>query len=183
MEHGPGRDGPVRLSVASTGAPAWREATRARSRFFEWGLMAGLVLVALLTFMHQAQQVQGQAELAAIKRTLGALRTAAVMDDLHTRLHGRSGPPGANPFDLLQLRPENYLGPLGAAQAATVRPGSWWFDPQCSCVVYAPLETRWLAGSTGGTGGTGLRFRVVTGEGPLQLAALGTYLWQGQRVD
>ena len=180
MEHGPGRDGPVRLSVASTGTPAWREATRARSRFFEWGLMAGLVLVVLLTFMHQAQQVQGQAELAAIKRTLGALRTAAVMDDLQARLHGRSGPPGANPFDLLQLRPENYLGPLGAAQAATVRPGSWWFDPQCSCVVYAPLETRWLAGSTGGTW---LRFRVVTGEGPLQLAALGTYLWQGQRVD
>jgi hypothetical protein len=142
--------------------------------------MAGLVLVVLLTFMHQAQQVQGQAELAAIKRTLGALRTAAVMDDLQSRVRGRSGPPVTNPFDLLQPRPDNYLGPLDAAQAVAARPGSWWFDPQCGCVVYAPLETRWLAGTADGAG---LRFRVVTGEGPLQLAALTTYRWQGQRVD
>ena len=146
----------------------------------EWGLLAVVVLALVLLFLRQGQQVQGQAELASIKTTLGALRTAAVMDDLQGRARGRPAAIVSNPFDLLQPRPLNYRGALGSGQMSTVLPGSWWFDPPCSCVVYAPLEPRWLAA---GTGWPLLRFRVFTAGGPMQLEALEMYVWQGQRVD
>lgn len=180
MEHGPGCDGPVRLIVAVAATPPWREPARPGRRLLEWSLLAVVVLVIVLLFLRQGQQVQGQAELASIKTTLGALRTAAVMDDLQGRARGRPAATVTNPFELLQPPPLNYLGVLGSGQVSTLHPGSWWFDPQCSCAVYAPIEQRWLAG---GAGEPLLRFRVFTAGGPMQLAALETYLWQGQRVD
>ena len=147
---------------------------------FEWGLLALLILALVLLFLHKAQQVQGQAELATIKTTLGALRTAAIMDDLQAKARGRAGATQVNPFELLQVRPVNYQGALSPLQATGVREGSWWFDLDRGCVTYAPLEPRWL---TGHSGGAVLRFRVIAGGGPLQLEALEPYLWQGMRVD
>jgi len=146
-------------------------------------LLLALVLGLVLYFLQQVQQVQGQAELAAIKSTLGALRTAAVQEDLRARVSGQrsaSTSPASNPFDLLQVRPGNYLGPLDSVTALTARPGSWWFDPDCVCVVYAPLEPRWL---TGTAGAARLRFRVGSGAGPMQLDAMEPYFWQSQRVQ
>lgn len=166
--------------MAATGSFLWREPARPGRRVFEWGLLASVILALVLLLLRQGQQVQGQAELAAIKMTLGALRTAAIMDHLQAKARGKPAATPDNPFDLLQARPAHYLGVLGPGQASAAHPGSWWLDPECRCVVYAPLEPRWLAANSGGQM---LRFRVTTSGGPLQLVALEAYLWQGQRVE
>ncbi len=165
------------------GGSAWRGPVRPGRRAFEWGLLLVVVLGLVLFFLQQAHQVQGQAELASIRSTLGALRMTAVQDDLRARVSGQGDRPvsaQSNPFELLQFRPGNYLGALDAAQSLTVRPGSWWFDPDCVCVVYAPLEPHWLVGASGAAR---LRFRVVQRAGPWELDALEPYVWQGQRVE
>ena len=161
----------------------WRGPVRTGRRAFEWGLLSVLVLAMALLFMQQAKHVQGQAELAAIKSTLGALRTTAVQEHLRARVSGQgtlTASASNNPFDLLQVRPGNYLGVLDSARALTARPGSWWYDPDCVCVVYAPLEPQWLAGATGAAW---LRFRIDRRSGPLQLDAMEPYSWQGQRLE
>lgn len=145
--------------------------------------MSAVVLVLVLLFLQEGRKVQAQAELAAVQTTLGALRMAAVVQDLQAQAAGRSVPTGevpANPFELLQSRPANYVGVLDAVQALTARPGSWYFEPGCGCVVYLPLEPRWLDVPSGATA---LRFRVRGGAGPMQLVALEPYLWQGRRVQ
>lgn len=145
--------------------------------------MLAAVLGLALLFMQQAQRVQGQAELAAIKSTLGALRMAAVQEDLRRKVSGQGGRPAAehsNPFELLQFRPGNYLGSLDSSQALMVRSGGWWFDPKCVCVVYAPLDPQWLAGASGLPR---LRFRVDVSASPMQLHAIESYSWQGQRLE
>ena len=145
--------------------------------------MSAVILALMLLFLQEGRKVQAQAELAAIQSTLGALRTAAVLQDLQARSSGSGAAarnPSANPFELLEVRPGNYLGVLDAAQALTARAGSWYFDRECVCVVYLPLEARWLASASGVPA---LRFRVRSDAGPLQLLAVEPYRWQGQRVE
>ena len=145
--------------------------------------MSAVILALMLLFLQEGRKVQAQAELAAIQSTLGALRTAAVLQDLQARASGSSAAArslSANPFELLEVRPGNYLGVLDAAQALTARAGSWYFDRECVCVVYLPLEARWLASPSGVPA---LRFRVRSDAGPLQLLAVEPYRWQGQRVE
>ena len=152
-------------------------------RWVEWGLLTVVVLVLLLLFLQEARRLQGQAERAAVQSTLGALRTAGILQDLRARATA-SAPSEAglpvNPFDLLQSRPGNYLGALDSDEALTARAGSWYFDSACVCVVYLPLEPRWIS-STSGSGS--LRFRVRRVPGPLQLDPLERYLWQGRLVE
>ena len=183
MEHGAGGHGALWLSVvtAVTSTPV-RSARPERRRWVEWGLLSAVILALMLLFLHEGRKVQGQAELAAIQSTLGALRTAAILQDLQARASGRpaaSGGTMANPFDLLRSRPGNYLGALDAAQALAARPGSWMFDTDCVCVTYVPLETRWLDTPAGASA---LRFRVRSGAGPLVLDAIEPYVWQGRAV-
>ena len=183
MEHGAGGHGPLRLTVAtaavSTGSrppvSQWRRGT-------EWGLLTVVILALVAMFLTEGRRVQGQAELAAVKSTLGAMRTAAVLQDLQARAAGRMPgvQPGANPFELLQTLPGNYLGVLRGVQVVSGRPGSWFYDRDCDCVGYIALEPRWLE-SPAGDGV--LRFRVRRGTGPLQLDALAPYRWQGRPVD
>jgi hypothetical protein len=143
--------------------------------------LSAVILALMLLFLQEGRKVQGQAELAAIRSTLGALRTAAILQDLQVKASGRQGNAGAtvvNPFDLMRVRPANYLGAMDAAQALTARSGSWLFDTDCVCATYVPLEPRWLDSPAGASA---LRFRVRSGAGPLVLDALEPYRWQGRR--
>lgn len=149
----------------------------------EWGLLGAVILVLLLVFLQQAQRVQGQAERAAIQSVLGALRTAAVLQDLQRRAAGApdTAPQRVpDPFELLQQPPSNYRGRLDTAQAMATAPGSWFFDPACGCIGYVPREPRWLERPSGAAL---LRFRVLQPGGPLQLKALESYVWQGVALD
>ena len=152
-------------------------------RGVEWGLLLLVILVVVLVFLRQQRVVQGQAELAAVKTTLAALRTAFVVSYLHAQAAGGQATVAnaqRNPFALLQRPPINYRGEMGAAQAVTADPGSWLYDPACGCIGYLPIDPQWLSSANGATS---IWYRVGTGPGPLQLTAMQAYTLQGQVLD
>ena len=145
----------------------------------EWGVLAVLVIVLLGFLGHHVRTIQGQAERAGVVATLGALRTALVIDHLQrvaTQTTGVSPSSNANPFLLLQSLPLNYRGEVTLTQALEAPPGSWVFDPQCRCVGYLPLDTAWHSVSEGVSI---LWFRVGEGPGVRGLTAQAHYAWQG----
>ncbi len=152
-------------------------------RMVEWVILAGVIVVLVLVFAHKTRVVQGQAELAAVKSTLGALRTAFVFEHLRKQASGEDSVVAIkqqNPFMLLEHHPANYRGEKAASQVASVPTGSWVYDPVCICVGYVPLDAQWLDSPSGGLAAW---YRVSGAPGPLQLTAQEPYLWQGQRMD
>lgn len=145
-----------------------------------------LLLVLAAVFVHQLREVRGQAELAQIKSTLGALRTALVVAHLETAVRGPSNPVlsavavSRNPFLVLSALPANYAG-LASPEALDALPGgSWVFDPVCACVGYRPLDADRVDSPAGVQA---LWFRVSQPPGPLQISPQLAYRWMGQTVD
>ncbi|APW41275.1 hypothetical protein RS694_01100 [Rhodoferax saidenbachensis] len=153
----------------------------------EWGVLLLLVLVLATVFVRQVRQVQGQAELAQIKSTLGALRTALVVAHLEaTVATGRGNaqhagmPAQRNPFLALASLPANYAGVATPEEMVALPGGSWVFDPVCACVGYHPMESDRLELPQGEQS---LWFQISPPPGPLQLRAQMPYVWMGQVVD
>jgi hypothetical protein len=153
----------------------------------EWTLLLLLILVVFLLFARQVNLIRGQAELSAIQSTLGALRTALVLDQVQRSVQG-SVQGGAstvasgqrNPFDLLQARPLNYRGAFQAQSLAALAPGSWVFDSDCPCVGYLPMDGQWLHSPNGDV----MLWYQLKGAGSvMQLDAREHYLWQGLAVE
>lgn len=152
-------------------------------RLVEWSLVATLIVVLALVFLHQVRAVQRQAELAAVRTTLGALRTAFVIQHLQLASAAQSRPAAVaqrNPFQLLQNRQANYFGEIRAADAAAVPPGNWVFDAECGCVGYMPADSEAFDSPSGEAMAW---YRVETTVGPSQLAAKEAYVWQGQMMN
>lgn len=153
-------------------------------RVAEWGAAALVVVVLVVVFMRHMRVVQGQSEQAAVRTTLGALRTALVIDHLQRSLEAQAGLPVAkeprSPFDLLQYRPPNYIGVADTRKALTVPPGTWVFDPACPCIGYRPLDDHWLNSPSGETMAW---YQLSGAPGPLQLIPRENYLWQDQILD
>lgn len=149
----------------------------------EWSILAVVILLLMLVFARQVWVLKGQAELSAVKTTLGALRTAFVLDHLQSKVVSRASPVGLvqhNPFELLQRHPVNYRGEMTAAEAAAAPAGSWVFDPVCACVGYLPMHAEWLDSPSGDVMAW---FRVEGASGPLQLTAKEIYVWQSQELN
>jgi len=152
-------------------------------RSAEWSLLAVVILVLMGVFGQQIRAVQAQAELAAIKTTLGALRTALVIDHMQAAAIHKAkavASPQRNPFLLLDHTPGNYAGVLDGIKADAVPAGNWVFDAYCHCIGYAPMYPYAL--ETGGDDGM-LWFRVSAPPGPLTIAPLHTYRWRGEVID
>ncbi len=168
------------LRPAAQPAPVWN------ARLTEWGAVVVLVLALGMVLAYQARELRGQAELAQIKGTLGALRTALVVAHLESKVastrpeRGVVVPAQRNPFDALQQSPPNYAGLAGTVALAALPGGSWVFDPVCSCIGYRPSEPAWLQAPTGAVS---MWFRVHASGGPLQISAQQSYVWMGQPVD
>lgn len=132
--------------------------------------------------------VQAQVEGSAIKTNLGGLRTAFVVDYLAQQVAVPQGvmpaqPRAAvqiNPFLLLHRMPANYVGEMRAEEVENLPPGSWLFDPVCTCIGYRPLYPEWLSSPSGA--GI-LWFDVVRAPGPLQLIPRETYVWKGEALS
>jgi len=152
------------------------------SRLTEWSLVAGVIVVLVLVSGRQMRVMQVQSELATVKSTLGALRTAFVIDYLHKNV--AAGPnvvvTQRNPFELLQRRPANYAGEVHFSSAEAATAGTWIFDTNCTCVGYMPIYDQ---GFDSPSGDSMLWFRVTVAAGPLQLSAKETYVWQGQALN
>jgi len=158
------------------------------SRTLEWSVMGLVVAILVVAFMHYTRVLQGQGEYAAVRSTLGALRTALVIDHLQ-RVTAKISNKGAadavlneprNPFELLQQRPANYSGLASRQQAEMVLPGTWVFDPACPCIGYRPLDDRWFDSPSGELMAW---FQLQGAPGPLQLTGKEIYRWQGQLLD
>lgn len=168
------------LRPAPQPSPVWN------TRLAEWGLVLLLVVALGAVLAYQVREMRGQAELAQIKSTLGALRTALVVAHLQSAVAGSRGGGQAvvlaqrNPFAALQQPPANYAG-LADPQALAVLPGgSWVFDPGCACIGYRPLEATWLESPKDAMA---LWFRVEAAAGPMQITAMQPYVWMGQPLD
>jgi len=152
-------------------------------RPIEWLLMAVLIMVLLAVFMRYVRQVQGQSELAAIKSTVGTLRTALVIDHLRRQVlptNAQTAPPTRNPFELVKQKPGNYFGVVSQTQSASVPPGSWVFVDSCACVGYLPLDGLWLDSPSSDPL---IWFDVTGAPGVLQLVPKERYLWGTYLVD
>jgi hypothetical protein len=152
-------------------------------RLVEWSLVAMLIVALMLVFLHQVRVVQRQAELAAVRTTLGALRTAFVIQHLQLRSTSPGQPVVAaqrNPFELLQSRPANYVGETRGAVQVVVPPGHWVFDAACNCVGYMPADATEFDSPSGDAMAW---YRVEAVSGPLQLTPKEAYVWQGQAMN
>ena len=187
MEFGLGRHGQGRRLSVIKHRPQTPDVSATR-RLLEWSLVSAVVLVLVLVFNWHMRTLQGQTERVTVQTTLGALRTALVIDYLH-----RTVTPGvpadaspvalqSNPFELLERQPVNYLGPMTAQQAASAPPGNWVFDPECVCVGYTPLNPH-LFESPSGSLMPWYAVRGIATLGPLQLTAQEAYRWQGQLLN
>jgi len=166
--------------LATAHHPALGRATVNR-RVIEWGMMAAIVLTLIVVLLREVRFVQGQAELASVRSTLGTLRMAATLDHIRMGATGLGQPVAnaqRNPFLSLQQRPSDYLGEL-TLQQSLGGPSGWFFEPVCSCVGYIPTDARWLSPILGAPV---LLFRVSVGAGPPQLDAMGEYRWQGEVI-
>lgn len=165
-------------------ASALRPAPLLSVRMVEWLLVAALIVTLVVVFMHQARVVQRQAELAAVRSTLGALRTALVFQHLQQQTQASEQTVATeqrNPFELLQRRPVNYAGEIAGQQAAEVPPGSWVFDAKCVCIGYLPLDTTGFINPSG----EAMAWYQVEGApaSPLQITPKAAYFWQGERLN
>ena len=155
-------------------------------RVAEWSVLVGVVLLMISLFSYQFRAVQGQAEMAAVKSTLGALRVAFVIHQVQASSYqagrGQTDVSGQrNPFELLQSHPPNYFGEVPTMEGSQAPPGSWFFNAQCDCVVYQPADERWFFSPSGDTIAL---FKITgSGGGPLQLVAKEVYLWSGEVLD
>jgi len=157
--------------------------TRLARRLLEWSLLAILVLFVVMVFLRQTFVVRGQAELAAVKTTVAALRTAMALHQLEMQVAGRKpvvATQQQNPFLLLQRKPLNYVGETDLTPVRDLPLGSWIFSPACRCVGYLPTDESWLSAPNG----TGIIwYRVSAPAEPPQLVAVQSYRWQGQPLD
>jgi hypothetical protein len=160
-------------------------------RLTEWGVLLALILVVVGVGYAQTQRLRGQAELARLRSSLGALRTALVVAHLeHTVKAGQANvvaaaplglpPVSRNPFLALAQLPPNYLGESTPLALVDLPGGNWVFDADCQCVGYKPSETGWLEAPVDAMA---LWFQVSAPPGPLQISAQRTYVWMGQKVE
>jgi general secretion pathway protein G len=98
-----------------------------------FGVLATVMLV-------RTQQYHGEVERQAVQRTVEVVRTA-----LRIRLTngGRAVGPAElariaeqNPFDLLQQKPDNYLGEYYSPDLEAMPAGNWVFDRRDKTLVY-----------------------------------------------
>ena len=151
-----------------------------RGRTLEWSLLGAVVVALALTLWQQARELQGQAEVAAVKTTLGALRTAMVIAHVQKALP-RHAPvqQSTNPFETLSQVPVNYAGLAGPNDLERIAPGSWMFDPACQCVGYRPMDE---AGLDSPRGALALWFKLGGPGESVGITAAQTYVWRGQAV-
>lgn len=172
-------------------------------RLAEWGVLLALILAVVAAGYFQTQRLRGQAELARLQSTLGALRTALVVAHLERAVQppqtpqvskaqagqadGTSAaepsvlpPVSRNPFLALARLPPNYLGESTPLALVDLPGGNWMFDSACQCIGYKPSEIGWLEAPADAVA---LWFQVSAPPGPLQITARQPYVWMGQTVQ
>jgi hypothetical protein len=158
------------------------------ARGVEWAVLAVCIAIVMGVLWRYGQQVRAQSERAAVQSTLGALRTALILDYVRGMLPSakKSGAvhpaplPASNPFDVLQQPVANYAGEVPAALMQEVAPGRWVFDRRCVCVGYKPQDAGVLDAPAGAQT---VWFSVETTGGAPQLRSIQPYIWAGVPLE
>jgi hypothetical protein len=154
-----------------------------QQRVAEWSAVVLTLLVLVGAFGYYAEIVQGEAEAAAIKSTLGSLRTAFVLDHLKQKMDESNGSVAVvqrNPFLLLNATPPNYVGDREGQGPEPLLPGTWVYDTLCICVGYSPAHSQWVQGADVAQT---LWFRISAPPPPFQLHATQRYNWRGDTLN
>ena len=107
---------------------------------FEFAVSA--IIVAILTgvLLLRLMDYREQAELAAVERAVGILRSALVFKSGSLAARGQQDEIDAlassNPVDLLLEKPANYLGEYYAPDNNRLRKGCWYYDRSSKLLVY-----------------------------------------------
>lgn len=157
--------------------------SRSDRALIEWGLVGVVLAVLALTFVHHARAVSDQLEVASVKTTVAALRTALALH--HVGRVGAGAQDDAalieqGPFGLLQQRPVNFAGAVRHARTAVLAQGSWVYDPDCACVGYTPQGNQWRFGSEPPAT---IWFQFVAGQAAPRLQPMGRYVMRGQPIE
>lgn len=112
-----------------------------------------VVILVVLLFLYafdRLMPLRGQAEGTQVASVTGALRSALGMEVAKRIVD--EGPEaiaeleGANPMNLLQERPQNYLGERADAGTDDVPDGTWYFDPESGTLHYRVRFPQYLEG-------------------------------------
>lgn len=107
---------------------------------FEFAVAA--IIVAILTgvLLMRLMDYREQAELAAVERTVGILRSALVFKSGSLAARGQQDELTSlitkNPVELLSEKPANYLGEYYAPDNSRLPKGSWYYDRASKMLVY-----------------------------------------------
>jgi len=124
--------------------------------------------------LHYFAFYRGQAEAVAARQVVAALRTSLQAEAARLASHGRQEGlrrlAAANPIELLERKPVNYLGEYYAPDPEQIGRAGWVFDPRDKSLVYLPINTE---SSSFGTARL-LRFKVEFVRNPGPSAKTGT---------
>jgi general secretion pathway protein G len=114
--------------------------------------LLGFALVVLLSSILSAVALnrfdyyREQAEIAAARQVVASLRTSLQVRTAQLVSTGREQElrklAAGNPIDLLQWKPENYLGEYYAPDPEQIGQAGWVFDPRDRSLVYLPRNTK-----------------------------------------
>jgi general secretion pathway protein G len=146
-------------------------ASRRSAGFSILELVVSLTLVAVLVgvFLDRVLYYREQAEKAAMEqvaqdlRSSVNLRVAELM--LENRLQELAALPGKNPMELLERKPQNYLGVLDGSRVEEVVTGNWYFDKTSKEVVYYIDSGRYFAPDDQGRMRVAWRVKLEMGVG------------------
>lgn len=134
-------------------------------------LVIALLLVAVLigVFLERALYYRELAEKSAMEQVALDLRSSVNLRVAELVLEGRFAelePLAArNPMDLLQRKPQNYLGILTGANSQEIVTGNWYFDITSKEVVYFVDSGQNFAPDDQGRKRVAWRVRLVEGTG------------------
>jgi general secretion pathway protein G len=141
----------------------------------EFAVTVAVAALLSAVLLNRVDFYREQAEMAAVRQLVGALRTA-----LHARAAGLAAAGRGealrtlaedNPMNWLVRKPDNYLGEYYAADPARIGRTGWVFDPRDKSLVYLLSSAESFSFGTSRL----LKFKVefLQGDQPAGLAGAG----------
>lgn len=156
-------------------------------RAVEWSIVAAVLISLVWALEYQMRVMRGEAEQVAVRATVSSLRVALVIEQLMEQVRAKDNvlaapPPAAtrNPFTLLQAVPPSYAGEVAQRNIFSVPPGSWVYDPECTCIGYRLMYPDGLEPAQTADA---IWLRVGSDAGEPRLLPMSDYRWMGRHVN
>jgi len=139
---------------------AFRHKRQGGFTLLEFGAVLVVSSIVSAVALDRFEFYREQAEIAAARQVVAALRTSLQVRSTQLMSSGRDQElqrlAAENPIKLLAWKPANYLGEYYAPDAREIGAAGWVFDPRDKTLVYLPKNTESFSFSTSRL----LRFKV-----------------------